>query len=180
MIITTYLDRVQDHIEVKIGQCGPLSLVINSTLTSTCDKVLTPWNGFWFSLFWTSILYVITIFVATSLGNLYKKHKPYDQYIETEYLYDAYADRGDNIPLNSRGGKRSKKKGKKSKRYEERPNAGREVARDYAAGSHPPGERYADMAPKHWEDFPNGGPPHYQRAPTEYERPPPYYYPGSG
>ncbi|XP_019762010.1 prominin-like protein isoform X2 [Dendroctonus ponderosae] len=150
MIITTYLDRVQDHIEVKIGQCGPLSLVINSTLTSTCDKVLTPWNGFWFSLFWTSILYVITIFVATSLGNLYKKHKPYDQYIETEYLYDAYADRGDNIPLNSRGGKRSKKKGKKSKRYEERPNAGREVARDYAAGSHPPGERYADMAPNNY------------------------------
>lgn len=33
---------------------------------------------------------------------------------------------------------------------------------------------------RHWEDFPNGGPPQYQRAPTEYERPPPYYYPGAG
>lgn len=28
-------------------------------------------------------------------------------------------------------------------------------------------------------DFPNGGPPHYQNPiSSEYERPPPYYYPG--
>ncbi|CAH0723072.1 unnamed protein product, partial [Brenthis ino] len=33
--------------------------------------------------------------------------------------------------------------------------------------------RYNDMAPKHWEE----GPPRYH-GPTEYERPPPYYYPG--
>lgn len=35
---------------------------------------------------------------------------------------------------------------------------------------------------RHWEDYPNGGPPQYQSAPlaTEYERPPPYYYPGPG
>ncbi|KAJ8728464.1 hypothetical protein PYW08_016849 [Mythimna loreyi] len=32
--------------------------------------------------------------------------------------------------------------------------------------------RYNDMAPKHWEE----GPPRYLG--TEYERPPPYYYPG--
>lgn len=32
---------------------------------------------------------------------------------------------------------------------------------------------------RHWEEFPAGGPPQYQRAPTEYERPPPYYYPGT-
>lgn len=35
---------------------------------------------------------------------------------------------------------------------------------------------------RHWDDYPNGGPPQYQSAPiaTEYERPPPYYYPGPG
>ncbi|CAF4823443.1 unnamed protein product [Pieris macdunnoughi] len=33
--------------------------------------------------------------------------------------------------------------------------------------------RYNDMAPKHWEE----GLPRYH-GPTEYERPPPYYYPG--
>lgn len=47
----------------------------------------------------------------------------------------------------SHGGKR-KKKGKKSKRYEERPASGRDYPRDYPAGSHPPDGRYADMAPK--------------------------------
>ncbi|XP_034243282.1 prominin-like protein isoform X2 [Thrips palmi] len=52
-------------------------------------------------------------------------------------------------------------------------------------------QRYSDMAPKHW-DFPNNGPPRYQsphashshaHSPpmsTEYERPPPYYFPGPG
>jgi prominin 1 len=54
------------------------------------------------------------------------------------------------------------------------------VVREYAAGSNHQDARYADMAPKQWEDFPAGGPPQYQRAPTEYERPPPYYYPGAG
>ncbi|CAG9773666.1 unnamed protein product [Ceutorhynchus assimilis] len=180
-IVNGYMDRISDQAENKIGHCGPLNLVIHASIASTCDKVLLPWNGFWFSLFCTIVLYIVTIIIAIKLANLYRKHKPgYDQYVETEYLYDAYADRGDNIPLNSRGGKRGKKKGKKSKRHDERSNVGREVAREYAAGSHPPDGRYADMAPKHWEEFPNGGPPHYQRAPTEYERPPPYYYPGSG
>ncbi|XP_066257710.1 prominin-like protein isoform X2 [Euwallacea similis] len=148
-LIGDFINRVTVHIEKKIGQCGPLSLVINGTLTSTCDKVLLPWNGFWFSLFWTIVLYVLTIIIAVKLANLYQKHKPYDHYVEAEYLYDAYADRGDNIPLNSRGGKRNKKKGKKGKRYDERPSSGRDLGRNYPAGSHPPDARYADMAPKY-------------------------------
>lgn len=45
-----------------------------------------------------------------------------------------------------RGGGKTKKKGKK---YEDRPHMGGEVVtREYAAGSHPPDARYADMAPK--------------------------------
>ncbi|XP_076275247.1 prominin-like protein isoform X3 [Rhynchophorus ferrugineus] len=160
-IVNDYMDRVEEHITKKIGLCGPLSDAFNSTLVATCDKILLPWNGFWFSLFWTTILYIITIIVAVKLANLYQKYKPYGHgYVET------------------RGGKRDKKKGKKPKRYEERPtNVGHGAV---SRGSHPVDGRYDDMAPKHWEDFPNGGPPHYQRAPTEYERPPPYYYPGTG
>lgn len=60
-----------------------------------------------------------------------------------------------------------------------------------AGHSQAPQQRYSDMAPKHW-DFPNNGPPRYQsphashshaHSPpmsTEYERPPPYYFPGPG
>ncbi|XP_060522307.1 prominin-like protein isoform X2 [Cylas formicarius] len=179
--VNSYIYRIADQVNNRIGECGPLNVVINATLISTCDKLLLPWNGFWFSLFWSLVLYVFTIVICVKLASLYQKYKPYGQYVETEYLYDAYADRGDSIPLNSRGGKRNKKKNKKSKRHDDRPpSAGGEVvAREYTAASHPPDGRYADMAPKHWEEFPNGGPPQYQRATTEYERPPPYYYPGT-
>ncbi|XP_063917747.1 prominin-like protein isoform X2 [Zophobas morio] len=179
--VQTYIDRVVDTTEYEVGQCGPLSLVINATLTSTCDKILLPWNGYWFGLFWSVLLFIPTIIISVKLATLYQKHSAYARdLVETEYLYDAYVDR-DNIPLN-RGGK-SKKKNKKHKRYEDRPvvSAGGDmVAREYAAGSNHQDARYADMAPKQWEDFPAGGPPQYQRAPTEYERPPPYYYPGAG
>ncbi|KAJ8729796.1 hypothetical protein PYW07_016834 [Mythimna separata] len=53
--------------------------------------------------------------------------------------------------------------------------AGEAASRDAAVA--PPldayhARRYNDMAPKHWEE----GPPRYLG--TEYERPPPYYYPG--
>ncbi|XP_050510052.1 prominin-like protein isoform X1 [Diabrotica virgifera virgifera] len=178
--VHSFIERVVDVTKNKIGQCGPLNVAINSTLVSTCDKILQPWNGFWVSLFASLLLFIPTIIVSVKLSSLYQKYKQYGQYVETEYLYDAYADRGDSVPLNSRGSKRGKKKKKKGKRPEDRHQMGEVVTREYAAGSQPPDNRYADMAPKHWEEFPNGGPPQYQRAPTEYERPPPYYYPGSG
>nr|XP_023017714.1 prominin-like protein isoform X1 [Leptinotarsa decemlineata] len=181
--VDSYLNRVTNVTRDELGQCGPLNVAIQATLISTCDKILLPWNGFWVTLLFTLLLFIPTIIVSVKLATLYQKYKQNGQYVETEYLYDAYADRGDNIPLNSRGAKqRGAKKKKKVKKHEERPQnmGGEVVSREYAAGSHPPESRYADMAPKHWEEFPNGGPPQYQRAPTEYERPPPYYYPGTG
>ncbi|XP_056644729.1 prominin-like protein isoform X3 [Diorhabda sublineata] len=177
--VQSYIDRVIIVTKTKLGECGPLNVAINSTLVSTCDKILQPWNGFWVSLLASLLLFIPTIVVSVKLASLYQKYKQYGQYVETEYLYDAYADRGDSVPLNSRGGKRGKKK-KKGKKIEDRHQMGEVVTREFPAGSQPPDSRYADMAPKHWEEFPNGGPPQYQRAPTEYERPPPYYYPGSG
>ncbi|XP_030758746.1 prominin-like protein isoform X4 [Sitophilus oryzae] len=129
-LVDGYMDRVEYQITNEVGTCGPLSAVINSTLTSTCDKILLPWNGFWFSMFWSILLYIVTIVVAIKLATLYQKYKPYGHgYVET------------------RAGKRGKKKGKKSKRYEERhpPNAGHGAV---ARGSHPVDGRYDDMAPK--------------------------------
>lgn len=48
------------------------------------------------------------------------------------------------------GGHGGAKKKKKGKKYEDRPQhmGGEVVTREYAAGSHPPDARYADMAPK--------------------------------
>ncbi|KAK5641503.1 hypothetical protein RI129_010050 [Pyrocoelia pectoralis] len=183
--VRSYLYRVINNTKDKVGQCGPLSAGLNATLIATCDKILLPWNGFWFSLMWCLLLFIPTIIFSTKLATLYQKYEPYPgPLVEAEYLYDAYADR-DNIPLNSTGNsKRSKlKHKKKQKRYERGafgPDAtGDGIARDMPGGSHYQDTRYADMAPKHWDEFPAGGPPQYQRAPAEYERPPPYYFPGT-
>nr|CAI5843522.1 unnamed protein product [Callosobruchus analis] len=163
--VNSYIDLIERVIKYDLGRCGPLNSVIKSTLTATCDKILLPMNGFWVTLLLTLALFIPTILVSVKLASLYQKYKPNGGYVETH------------------GKQRGKKKAKKGKKYEDRPQnmGGEVVAREYAMGSHhQPDSRYGDMAPKHWEDFPNGGPPQYQRAPTEYERPPPYYYPASG
>ncbi|KAJ8928358.1 hypothetical protein NQ314_019089 [Rhamnusium bicolor] len=41
--VNSYLDRVSNVIKSELGQCGPLNVVINSTLTATCDKIVLPW-----------------------------------------------------------------------------------------------------------------------------------------
>ncbi|KAK9710586.1 hypothetical protein QE152_g25933 [Popillia japonica] len=119
-------------------------------------------NGLWFVLFWSLLVFTITIILSVKLASLYKKF---------EYSFAGESN-----------GKANKKK-KKNKRQDGRsPNFPPERAgdhREFPSGSNQE-NRYADMAPKQqWEDFPHGGPPQYQRAPTEYERPPPYYYPGN-
>ncbi|KAJ8928359.1 hypothetical protein NQ314_019090 [Rhamnusium bicolor] len=148
--VNSYLDRISNVTKNELGQCGPLNVVINSTLTATCDRIVLPWNGFWVSLFLSLVLFVPTIIVSVKLSTLYQKYKPLGEHVETEYLYDTFADHRDYIPLNSPAGKRGKKKVKKSKKYEDHPqNTGREVVtREYATGSHLPDTRYADRAPK--------------------------------
>ncbi|CAD7082321.1 unnamed protein product [Hermetia illucens] len=95
-----------------------------------------------------------------------------------EYLYDAYSER-DNIPL-ANGPKNKRRKGK-NRRHGSRDR--RDYYEDSGSSHGIPASRdtrYNDMAPKHWD----GGPPRYQNPPmappaSEYERPPPYYYPGA-
>ncbi|CAH1986353.1 unnamed protein product [Acanthoscelides obtectus] len=147
--VNSYIDLLEQTIKHDFAKCGPLSNVVKSTLTATCDKILLPLNGFWVTLLLTLALFIPTIVVSVKLASLYQKYKPNGGYVETEYLYDAYADR-DNIPLNSHGKQRGKKKAKKGRKYEDRPQnmGGEVVAREYAMGSHhQPDSRYGDMAP---------------------------------
>ncbi|XP_065156692.1 prominin-like protein isoform X3 [Atheta coriaria] len=179
-VLQTYLNRTADSIEKDVGQCGPLALVVNGTLTSTCDKILLPMTGFGVSILWCIMLFIPTTIIAVTLADLYKKtSENYHGYIEADCLYDAYADR-ENIPL-ARGKYSGKKKHKKKRHEGGRYMDSEMAARDYPGGSQHTDARYSDMAPnshRQYEDFPNGGPPQYHRA-TEYERPPPYYCPGS-
>ncbi|XP_075231383.1 prominin-like protein [Lycorma delicatula] len=191
-----YLVRVTSHTEHDVGKCHPLSMVYNATVVAGCSRILDPFNGFWVSVGWILVLFIPAIVFSVKLASLYQKSDPYPgPLVEAEYLYDAYADR-DNIPLANVHGK--KKKGQRRYRHESYDNTngaaapggaaadysghlGRTPADRGGANSGAHGDnRYSDIAPKHW-DFPNGGPPRYHQSPplsTEYERPPPYYYPG--
>ncbi|XP_023723915.1 prominin-like protein isoform X3 [Cryptotermes secundus] len=194
--VDLYLSRVVNMTTAKVGQCHPMSQVYNATVVAVCNQILDPFNGFWASIGWCLVLFIPAIILSVKLAALYQKSDPYPgPLVESEYLYDAYGDR-DNIPLanveknyhrryhetyeNSSGyygGDYSTHLGRGSDRG---------GGRDRASPSAHSDTRYTDMAPKyvllrHW-DYPNGGPPRYHSPPlsTEYERPPPYYYPGPG
>lgn len=180
--IQRYLDLVIRSIHTVVGKCGPLAHVYDSAVVSICNKFVDPLNGFWAGVAWCVILFLPTLVISVKLSSLYQKSDPYPgPLVESEYLYDAYSER-DHIPL-ANGPKNKRRKSKDRRR------SSRDRRADYfedSGSSHGPGPaggrdtRYNDMAPKHWD----GGPPRYQNPPmappaSEYERPPPYYYPGA-
>ncbi|XP_022122053.2 prominin-like protein isoform X1 [Pieris rapae] len=181
-----YLSLVAAAAHTKVGRCEPLSNAFNATRDSVCRAVLMPTHGYWISLAWCVLLFVPLMVIAQRLSRLYRHPDPYPgPLVEAEYLYDAYADR-DNIPLanaykaEKRSG-RNRREGREGRDVRET-REGREGRRGEAESAGvalaPPldahhARRYNDMAPKHWEE----GLPRYH-GPTEYERPPPYYYPG--
>ncbi|XP_011185477.2 prominin-like protein isoform X2 [Zeugodacus cucurbitae] len=178
--IENYLRMVVLAVEKKIGLCAPLANVYDSGVVGLCSAIVDPLNGFWAGAALCVVLFLPTLMVAVKLASLYQKSDPYPgPLVESEYLYDAYSER-DHIPL-ANGPKNKRRKNKDRRR-------GREYYEDpVASTAHgvPPtvgvrDTRYSDMAPKHWD----GGPPRYQNPPmappaSEYERPPPYYYPGA-
>ncbi|KAH0947412.1 hypothetical protein HN011_009786 [Eciton burchellii] len=191
--VDKFLEHVIDSAMNKIGRCAPVSNAYNATLVAGCNKILDPFNGFWASVGWCLILFIPTIVLCVKLSALYQKSDPYPgPLVEAEYLYDAYADR-DNIPLAHVHDKKHVSHGRHHPAaYVESydgPAVGyseRERIPDAHQSTSHHDSRYSDLAPKNW-DFPNGGPPRYQPAAgappplsTEYERPPPYYYPGPG
>ncbi|XP_052750480.1 prominin-like protein isoform X2 [Galleria mellonella] len=185
-----YLARVQHAADERLGRCGPLSAAFNATRDAACRNILMPTNGYWMSLAWCVVMVVPLLVVAQRLARLYLHVDPYPgPLVEAEYLYDAYADR-DNVPLANayKAEKRAGREGREGRDGRVRGRGegegggggarGAGPARPEAAALAPPldahhARRYNDMAPKHWEE----GPPRYH-GPTEYERPPPYYYPG--
>ncbi|KAB0794087.1 hypothetical protein PPYR_13707 [Photinus pyralis] len=76
-LIRSYLYRVIDNTKEKVGQCGPLSAGLNSTLIATCDKILLPLNGYWFSLFWCLLFFIPTLICSIILATMYKKSEQF-------------------------------------------------------------------------------------------------------
>ncbi|XP_025268635.1 prominin-like protein isoform X7 [Camponotus floridanus] len=175
--VDNFLEHVIASASFKIGRCAPVSNAYNATLVAGCNKILDPFNGFWASVGWCLILFIPTIVLCVKLSALYQKSDPYPGPL-VEAVHDkkhvshsrhhhpaAYVESYDGPAVG----------------YSERER----IPDAHQSTSHHD-SRYSDLAPKNW-DFPNGGPPRYQPAAgappplsTEYERPPPYYYPGPG
>ncbi|XP_020294346.1 prominin-like protein isoform X3 [Pseudomyrmex gracilis] len=175
--VDDFLEHVIEAALSNIGRCAPVSNAYNATLVAGCNKILDPFNGFWASVGWCLILFIPTIVLCVKLSALYQKSDPYPGPL-VEAVHDkkhvgchgrhhpaAYVESYDGPAVG----------------YNERER----ISDAHQSTSHHD-SRYSDLAPKNW-DFPNGGPPRYQPAAgappplsTEYERPPPYYYPGPG
>jgi len=161
--IDTYLRRVQYEAQDNVGKCWPIARVYNATRIAVCNNILDPYNGFWLSVGWIVILFLPAIFLSVKLSSLYQKSNPYPPY--SDYAFDPYID---SIPLaNSVGGNK-----KKRKKTERRPRGNESTT--YTA----PIPRSDGRPQDRWD---SGDPPSYQTTPlsSEYERPPPYYFPGN-
>ncbi|XP_059216960.1 prominin-like protein isoform X4 [Stomoxys calcitrans] len=161
--IDRYLKMVVNAVETKIGICYPMANVYEAGIVASCNSIIDPLNGFWAGVFWCVLLFLPTLIVAVKLSSLYQKSDPYPG------------------PLVESGPKNKRRKNKDRRRrdyYEDPVVSTSHGISPAAAGVRD--TRYSDMAPKHWD----GGPPRYQNPPmappaSEYERPPPYYYPGA-
>lgn len=169
--IQSYLSRLEKEAQANVGKCWPISLVYNATVIATCNNIIDPFNGFWLSVGCVTLLFIPAIILAVKLSTLYQKSDPYPgALVEAEYLYDAYAER-DNVPLQNVGGKKKKKPKKKSSGTTyAAPRLGRERE------AQPP---TSDGRCSNWDEIANNAPPpRYPPISAEYERPPPYYFPG--
>ncbi|XP_067005826.2 prominin-1-A isoform X3 [Anabrus simplex] len=157
--VNGYLRRVVHDFTTNVGSCEPLSQIYNSSVVFTCNDILDPFNGFWASIGWCLVLFIPAIILSVKLASLYRKSESYHAAIpDTEYLYDAYADR-DNIPLANGPDKKNH-----HRRYNETYDNSSGYMGDYSShmgrgdrerrergGSayHPEDARYNDMAPKY-------------------------------
>ncbi|XP_055325440.1 prominin-like protein isoform X1 [Sitodiplosis mosellana] len=182
--INAYLNHVVNQTENELGRCGPLANVYKSVVVAGCNRIVNPLNGLWAGIITCILLFLPAIIFSLKLSSLYQKSDPYPgPLVEAEYLYDAYSER-DNIPLANSGPKNKRRKNdrrvsSRDRRADYYEDSG-SPHHEHHTGSGSREARYSDMAPKHW----NGGPPRYQNPPiappaSEYERPPPYYYPGA-
>ncbi len=200
-LIDVYVDRVINYTRNRVGRCEPLSNSYNATVIAVCNEIVYPFNGFWASVGWCLMFFLPGIVLAISLVSLYRKSEPYPGPL-VEAVPEAETAVSAAAPSSS-GHAKKKRRGHRRNPSEYLPDSAH-----YRAGysyQHPSsseaGNRFQDMAPRHSQSVVTGvgggqpstsssgsGLPRYSSNPaldqgppggTEYERPPPYYYPGA-
>ena len=189
-LIDAYVERVINHTKDRVGRCEPLSNSLNATIISVCNEIVDPFNGFWASIGWCVMLFLPSVAIALSLVSLYRKSEPYPgPLVETMPVAASESAESQHVKKKRRGHRRNAS--------EYLPDSAHYRA-GYAYTANGVAEnRFSDVAPRNTGAAPSAsaaggsssgssGPPRYSSNPnleaqplTEYERPPPYYYPGS-
>jgi len=170
-LIDEYVDRVITSVQAEVGYCAPLSTSYNATVVAFCHEIVDPFNGFWASIGWCFLIYLPCICLSVSLISLYRKSEGYPgPLVEPE-----------TQPLD-------KKRRKQGRGHRRNPSGLPEMTHSRALPPVPGEERahsrYRDtsirnMEPPRYTSNPSLNHSSTPSAPTgEYERPPPYYYPG--
>lgn len=156
-LVDAYVNKVEGGVRQQVGACAPLSEAFNATITAVCSEVVEPFNGFWASVGWCYLLYLPCILLSVTLIKLYRKTESYPgPILEAEVQ-----------PLDERQGKVKRRGHRRTASSMRLP----EFTHSRALPALPPDEE-------------GQAPPRYSSNPsiplTEYERPPPYYFPNRG
>jgi len=171
-IIDDYVARVIDTIEYEVGYCAPLSTSYNATVVAICNNVVDPFNGFWASTGWCMLLFLPCLLLSTSLIPLYRKCEPYPgPLLDTSHHTTNTTNTTTNTPGRGKKGHTRNVSGYLPEYTHARPPPNMQAA------------RFRDMAPSNYGRE-AAQPPRYSSSPAqhhtgEYDRPPPYYYPGN-
>lgn len=201
---TSYLDdyanRVNFQVKEEIGKCWPVSQAVNASIISVCHGVIYPLNGFWASMGWCLLLFIPCVFIAVRLSSLYQKtdlhslpsmessHRDKKRKRKTQvydnhngYIHDAgpgYANGSMAVTTATNCGYYPANTCDYSSGTEGYELDDPHTFRNIPVKSSSPSSR----TPLQDWDFQGEAPPQYNSATNltvpDFERPPPYYYPG--
>lgn len=186
-LIDVYVERVINMTENHVGRCEPLSRSYNATVIAVCNEIVDSFNGFWASIGWCYLFFLLSIALAITLVSLYRKSEAYPG-----PLVEAQPE--ERLVV---GAGKKKKRGHRRNpseylpdsahyragySYQDRENRFQDMApRSYGSSSSGAGVGAANSSGPRTVQVESGGPPRYTSNPNlaEYERPPPYYFPSA-
>ncbi len=77
-IIDTSVEKIEDNVRNKIGECRPVYEAVVKTVDAGCVELLYAVNGYWFALGWSVFFLLIGIFISLKLVTLYRKTLDFD------------------------------------------------------------------------------------------------------
>jgi len=181
--VDSYVAHVEGAVRGGLGRCGPLSHAANATRAALCSDVLTPFNGFWAATGWVLVVFAPCVALALALAGLYRKTEPWPGPLNDSH----YDKKGRNTRDPAVGGGQSARAYRSASPVGHAyPSTNSQSPLVYGAPPVVPPPTHAPYVASH--AYPSkappldAGPPRYTSQPSlspEYERPPPYYYPGN-